>query len=229
MLVFDIETYQDTDDALYTAYKSGSLIDKRLKDVELVEKDRQRKIREKFGLHPLTGKVLITGFLCDKKLTTKPSELEIDGIPLFIQHYGLDGEDERTTLARTLELMEAATDNGEKLVTYNGKAFDMPYIFRRALINGVAKPNHLSYQNLVDRYKNANHADLFTILNPAYGEYNSLPEWSYRVKDSDSLSRDGSMVAEWFEAHQFDSIKQHLNEDLIRTYLLYKKVESWLI
>jgi len=225
MIVLDIETYKDVSDENYTKWKSATSIRKDLKDPDKIAK-AQSEATDKFALSPLTGKIILGMVLTDADgISNSAESIQIMDKNFSILKY--DNPNESDLIANLLIDLETALDNGHMLVTYNGKNFDLPYIMKRSVILGIAKPHYIPYSDLISKYKNDKHVDLFQLLND-YGQFSSLSEWSYKLHNSLELSSDGNKVGEWYETGQMAKIIDHCKDDLIKTYLLYEKLKGWL-
>lgn len=237
MIVLDIECVK-TDNENFLKYKVGNIsAPSTYKDPEKIEKyiaEGQKKAYSKAALSPLTGKIILIGML----ISTTEEEVENQAITkteignVLVNFYEVnDTFNEPDMLSLFWADLANLWDNGNApLVTYNGKSFDVPYLIQRSIINGITLPPHLpTMDELLYKYNNRHHVDLFHTLNPNHGNYSSLNEWSFLTGDSNILeSNQASDIAEWYEKGEFDKIKQKNTEDLFKSYFLYNKVKQWI-
>lgn len=223
-MVLDIETASDLSDENYTSWKSSALVDKRLVDPIKIEKAKNEST-DKFALSPLSGKVILAMVLTDNP-DALGDTVKILGKDCSITTFNDNSEPK--LLCDLFDHIEAAFDNGQVLVTYNGRTFDLPFLMKRAVIQEVSRPTHLPYKELIAKYNSYNHIDLFQVLND-YGQYSSLSEWAYRIGASNDLTSDGAKVATWYKMGEMSKIVDHCKEDVIKTYLLLQAVKGWIL
>lgn len=136
-LVVDIETMPNMEvEHLLPTPK----IDSRLKDVEKIEAammDAKLEQIGKMALSPLTGKIACIGYWND----------DIKEV-----HFGEESE----LLDKFWQLAQ-----GKQLITYNGKGFDLPFIFKRGMINNRPWAKIKTMKTFCDRFKSENiHLDI---------------------------------------------------------------------
>ena len=235
MLILDIETYKTTDESLISYIIAGK---KRA--------DYKESAINKLATNPHTGQVLLVGMLTDHE------PIAIQGV-LWGQHnhpegddaieqtvmnqatIGLNGISERDVLNATWKIIAEELDNGGQIITYRGKAFDIPYLIKRSMILNVDPANRrggsgIYYPyDLIKKYDQAAHLDLYDKLNPNYGEHTSLDMWAYIMGISPNINDEGGeKVGEWFEAGDFDKIREHCSMDIWKTFYIYERMKPWL-
>ncbi len=155
-LVFDIETsalpLETFDDAQqeYLFRDAGKLTD------ELARKAREAEIQQQMSLWPLTARVV-----CIAMLNVDSCRGQV----LFISdHFEPDGDEagsvEFVPCVDEVELLTAFWDvakHYESVITFNGRGFDVPFIYlRSALLNvPISRKDWLGY-----RYQTEPHCDL---------------------------------------------------------------------
>lgn len=155
-LVFDIETsalpLEDFDDVQqeYLFRDAGKLAD------ELARKTRQAEIQQQMNLWPFTARVICIAML---------NQESCRGQVLFISdHFEPEGDEagavEFVPCVDEVELLTAFWDvarHYETVITFNGRSFDVPFIYlRSALLNvPVSRKDWLGY-----RYQTDPHCDL---------------------------------------------------------------------
>jgi len=113
-----------------------------------------------------------------------------------------------------------------RLVSFNGRGFDLPVLKYRAMVHGVAAPYlHNAgdkWNSYTSRYSADWHCDLMEVLSD-YGA-------SARVKLNEVCSVlgypgkfgvDGSQVADMFDAGRLEEIRHYCETDVLNTYLVY--------
>jgi DNA polymerase elongation subunit (family B) len=136
-IVIDIETMPNLDVVKLLPEPS---IDARLKDpvkVAEAQSEAKQKQLDKMGLSPLTGKIACIGYYSDDiSLVHITNEAEMLNVVYdYIKNY--------------------------QIITYNGKAFDVPYIFKRGIILGLPWATIPEMKKYTDKY-NQTHIDLMT-------------------------------------------------------------------
>lgn len=219
MIVFDIETVKDDMEAGQLAWFSRKLIDKRLKDPEKIDA-AMAEASDKFGLSPLTGKIILIGILSDAKL---PGLEPLGG--MYLGQLGLNGTPENENISAFWNLMSLGLSQGQRLVSYNGKKFDLPFLFGRSLFHGLPKPQALrTIDDFISKYKSTFHLDIFNTL----GEYGTQSEWANRLNISPTLASDGKNIQEWYNTGKFDEIKEKNKLDLTELASIARLVEPWV-
>ena len=155
-MVLDIETMScEIPDALarelYGKIEPTQTAIKAHKEDEYI-KSKQEEIAEGFALSPMTGRVLGIGIIC-KDVKTYIEDTE-QGMFKF--------------------LCDIAKDDSTRLITFNGKNFDVPFLKIRAAILGVPIPNFST-----KRYDTTWHFDCREILtNFGANPKGTLKEWA---------------------------------------------------
>lgn len=231
MLILDIETYKTDDQALIAYEIAGKK-----------REDYKQSALEKLAINPHTGKVILIGMLTDvqkndtiwEAITFPEGADAMEQTTIYQILLGLDGKSEADILKMTWECISEMLDDGGQIITYNGKAFDIPYLIRRSIILNI-QPTHrrggtnIFYPyDLIKKYSSEAHLDLFEKLNPNYGDFVSLNKWAYVMGITTDMGSKGSDVGEWFEKGEFDKIKEHCSEDLWKTFWVYERMKPWL-
>jgi predicted PolB exonuclease-like 3'-5' exonuclease len=218
LFVFDIETIPDTD-AIFNLTGSET------KDVELL-----RKELEEYHLEITKGKNPFPRQPFHKVVAVSFLEAEIHR----------DGNEEYYTLIDLRSGGEIDTDEAglvkgffhylgkvfPRLVTFNGRGFDLPVMKYRAMAHGISAPwlyhSGDKWNNYSQRYSNDWHCDLIETLSD-YGA-------SARIKMNEACSIlglpgkfgvDGSKVTDMYDTGDIDAIRNYCETDVLNTYLLY--------
>lgn len=161
MIFFDIETKSDLKRAYESGYFDTIKPDSRLKDPVKIENDLQDK-KEKYlnnlPLHPFLAEIVIFGYYnlnhnAINILTTLPNTVVSANANIIM--FG----SERELLVETNKVLA-----NERLCSYNGKAFDVPVICNRSIINGLGF-SMARYEALTKKYGNHVHTDLSEMFN----------------------------------------------------------------
>ncbi len=120
-------------------------------------------------------------------------------------------------------------DKYGRVVTYNGRGFDIPFAYIRSAMHAI-KP---SRQLLGNRFSVADHCDLAEVLTffGAAQERFSLDYWCRRfgLKSPKENGLDGSQVGAFYRDGRIEEIAQYCLRDSIATGKLYRKIERTLI
>jgi uncharacterized protein YprB with RNaseH-like and TPR domain len=169
---------------------------------------RQSKEVEKFGLSPLTGKIccISLGF-SDNPIQT------------FIS------KDELIVLSFAAEQLSTYNYVFDRIVTFNGKSFDIPYLTIRTAINGILlKPLANS------KYDHSQHLDVRNWLTnfDQYGR-GTLEDWCIRFGVLDSYSgAKGSDIQSLYNEDKLQEIGDKCQRDVELLRKLYQKIERYI-
>ena len=216
LFVFDIEAVPDGD-AVYnlTGFKSDNV-------------QEQRAELERYHLEITDGKnpfprqpfwkVVAISFLEAKIVRIGGEE-----VYEFVRLESNKSDDEGEIVAGFFKYFDKIMP---RLVSYNGRGYDLPVLKYRAMKYGV-QANALNdksnkWENYTSRYSTEYHADLADMLSD-YGA-------SARCKMNEVCSIlglpgkfgvDGSQVSTMYDAGQLDEIRYYCETDVLNTYLLY--------
>lgn len=218
MLVFDVESVPD-EELIRAHFKlEGSGIELCLRALEM----HKEKSGSTFLPHPFHKIVAIAGVMCDEY----GRFVSVGSFPK-----GESSCDERSLIESFLSFVD---EKNPKLVSFNGRAFDMPLILLRAMIYNIScysffeerndKINKSKWDNYRSRYSESFHLDLYDTI----GHYGAM-----RPIKLDLLCQmagipgkydvDGSQVMELFYENREDKIREYCESDVINTYLLFLK------
>lgn len=212
--VLDVETapqpaalaapYPKADRTPPANYKNDDAI---AKWYERDEADWRTGLAKRAALSPQMGRIIAAGW------TVEDSG---EDIPTAI----VDLEDEAKLIRHAL----GAIAEAGQLVTFNGLAFDIPFLHIRAAVHGIPIPYHAP--NFTRRYDNVAHADLLAVLSawqrPAEGD--TLHNWAraFGIEVTDATT--GADVGPMLDAGNLDGIATHLRSDLTLTAQLARKL-----
>lgn len=219
LFVFDIETVPDIESArnLLGDYDSNDdIINEKLVEYHLdVTGGKNSFIRQPFH------KVVAISFL------EAEIEKHSDGTESFLLKEVRSGGMESSKESELIQgFFSHLSKLNARLVSFNGRNFDLPVLKYRAMLHGVeAKWLHKSgdkWNSYNSRYSLDWHCDLID----AYSDYGA----SARVKMAEicalfgypgKLDVDGSQVHELYKAKKIQEIRDYCELDVMNTYLLY--------
>ncbi len=183
----------------------------------------------RLGLSPGTGRVIVIGMLHLEKgtggmLVEGKSKGWHDGGPRGYRRF--DG-DERELLAEFWKTLGRA----RRIVTFNGRGFDGPYLMIRSAMLGVAPTLNLAGP----RFAIDPHCDLADVLtfHGAIGHDRSysLDYWCRRfgITSPKEEGLEGSLVQGYYEAGRLEEIVQYCARDVTATAELYRQLEGTLL
>jgi len=213
-LVFDIETYTWARSEDHKAVLVDEMRDKRLKDKVKARKSAEKKM----ALSPRSGQVIVIGLLdTDAVPDEQVKILKVgDDDPLDIKVVAY--ESESRLIEAFFEYIELMFKAGDRLVSFNGKEFDMPFLFTRALVHDLDGID--SYDLLIHKYNHASHLDIRSFLPKG-----KLTELSYLINELESPEYED--VGEMWERDQ-KLVVQHCWDDLVKTAALYERIKKWI-
>lgn len=225
MIAFDIETAMDNLHENQEAWYVGKRKDKRLTDAAKIDANIE-KVKDEFPLSPLTGKIILIGLVSDTNFDGTWNILKYEsGDTLYFKQLGLHQDDtEKSILMKFWEIVSLGIAGGHRLVSFNGKQFDLPFIFSRCLYHNIPRPSILrTYDALVNKYNNVAHVDVYNVLSEG-----SQSEWANKLLEDEPLSSDGKYIPKWYINGDYGEIIAKNYYDLKQLYWIYKRMESWV-
>lgn len=221
LFVFDIETIPDVESA------RNLLGDYDSKDEVIIEKLRQYHLditdgKNSFIRQPF-HKVVAISFL-EAEIHRDEDDSEFYVLKELRTGGNLDSKESELIQGFFQHLAKQKA----RLVSFNGRTFDLPVLKYRAMLHGVdAKWLHKSgdkWNSYASRYSLDWHCDLID----AFSDFGA----SARVKMNElcalfgfpgKMDVDGSQVEEMFRAKRLNEIRDYCELDVLNTYLLYLK------
>jgi 3'-5' exonuclease len=216
-IVFDIETLA------YDFDRFDEVQQEYLLKFAKTEEERETEL-QKLALYPLTARIIAIGMINpDSRMgkvyyqADKSDEFKTDdGKTTYI------ATDEKGILTNFWETIQ----HYERFITFNGRAFDCPFIMLRSMILGVkATRNLMPY-----RYGTKTHFDLLEQLTyyGAVKKFNlDFYTKSFGIKSPKSEGITGLDLGDMFKEKKFKEIAQYCYGDIIATSELYKKIEEY--
>jgi DNA polymerase elongation subunit (family B) len=221
-LVVDIETVGERWDDLPEKLRTYLL------ERESDESEREA-VPQELALYPGTGRVITICVL----------DLERDKGAIFMEGDGAGNTEwqpwprdtrfqtVRTTESKCLELFWNAVRPYRRIVTYNGRAFDGPFLMTRSAVHGVPPTRNL----VGNRYDMSQNCDLLEALNyqGATRKF-SLEYWCRAFGiETPKVTMEGKDVGEFYAAGRLDEIVDYCRADVVATAELYRRVERTLL
>lgn len=177
--------------------------------------------KEKLSLHAATGRIIAIG-LWD--LATARGRVLVEGDGSGWAAFGEDAEVFRgAEPAIVREFWSVIERESPLVVTFNGRAFDAPYLMLRSAILGVPPSRNLMGR----RYQLSNHCDLYDVLTfwNASRMKGSLDFWSCQFGlPSPKDGMRGNQVGGMYRDGRLDEIARYCLDDARVTAQLYDRL-----
>ena len=218
LFVFDIETVPDDAAVRNLTGFDGRDVEERRAELERYHLDVTEG-RNAFPRQPF-HKVVAISFLT--------AEIDRDGpresyVLRELRSGGEPGYDEKKLLQGFFQYFERLRP---RLVSFNGRTFDLPVLKYRAMVHGVSAA-HLfqagdKWESYNSRYASEWHCDLLEVLSD-YGASArcKLNEVCSVLGLPGKFGPDGSKVTEMWDARQVGAIRDYCETDVLNTYLVY--------
>ncbi len=143
------------------------------------------------------------------------------------------GESEEEIVAAFLRYIDK---QNPRLVSFNGRSFDMPVLLMRALKYNLSCPayfeqdnqilNKTKWENYRSRYSEQFHLDLMDVLGN-FGAVRGLKldTLCQMIGIPGKFDVSGDQVMELFYANELQKIEEYCESDVLNTYLLFLKYE----
>ncbi|HDZ4939685.1 TPA: 3'-5' exonuclease [Campylobacter jejuni] len=144
----------------------------------------------------------------------------------FIKVNKIDGQDEKEMIFNFFNFIE---NYEPKLVSFNGKNFDMPVLVLRALKYNIKAATYLDTQsdkwnNYKTRFSELKHCDLLESLG-ANGRGVKLDMICSMAGLPGKYDVHGDEVMKLFYQNEFEKIHEYCESDVLNTYMLFLKYE----
>lgn len=227
-LVFDIETIGESWEAMDETTRDVLLrwIHKTAKS-KIEEESQLADLKEGLGFSPLTGKVVAIGVY---DLERKQGAVYYTGLGTEVDEEVDSYMLKQRTEKEMLEDFWEGTKSYDTFVTFNGRAFDAPFLLHRSIVCGVMPTCDLMEGRYLYQQKTVKHVDLqdqFTF----YGAMFKKPSLhlfcrAYGIESPKSEGVSGDDVAGLFQQKKFRNIARYNARDVTATAELYEK---WLM
>lgn len=230
-LVFDIETVGVDFDSLDSVTQDAltGWIKKEAEGEDDYEK-LLKDLKEGLGFSPLTGEIIVIGTL----------DLEKAQGGVYFQAPGQNIEEfteegikyKQMTEKEMLEHFWQIANKYGEFISFNGRAFDGPFLMIRSASHGIAPTKNLSEARYLYQQRSCVHIDLADQLtfNGNLRRRGSLHLWSklFGIKSPKADGISGDDVKVMFDRKQFTEIARYNARDLRATAELYEKWRVYL-
>ncbi len=231
-LIFDIETIGENFDELdETTQDSLTRWIKKESDSEEEYKIALEEMKDGLGFSPLTGQVVAIGVL----------DVEKDKGAVYYQNPSNHGEVseengiklQAMSEKEMLEKFWAGAEHYEEFVSFNGRAFDVPFLMVRSAVHGIRPSKDLMSNRYLGLQKySAKHIDLLDQLTfyGAVRKKGNLHLWSraFGIKSPKEEGITGEDVGKLFKEKEFLKIAQYNVGDLRATKELFEYWDKYL-
>jgi hypothetical protein len=218
VIIFDIETVPDAD-AARRLLGLSDLRDAEARDVlsdYFLEKTEGRNDFPRQPFHQVAA-------ISYAQLVFEPGE---EGPELVIRRLGSGGDaksSERDLLDGFFGLIEK---RAPRLVSFNGRGFDIPVLKYRAMVHGLSCPRWFNegdkWNSYDSRYSSEYHVDLLEVLSDHGASARcSMHEVASAFGIPGKLDTAGDDVRGMFEAGQIEAIRNYCETDVCTTLLLF--------
>lgn len=226
-LIFDIETvgedwegFDDTTRSALSRWVGRTARTEEERQVELTD------LKESLGFSPLTGSIVAIGLYDLERRQGAVYYVGREGTPdEVVGEYVLKQCSEQEMLE---DFWEGARSY-DTFVTFNGRAFDVPFLLHRSVVHGVRPTADLMEGRYFYQQKGTVHVDLQDQLT-FYGAMHRRPSLhlfcrAYGIESPKVVGVAGDDVAKLFRGGKFRDIATYNVRDVIATTELYQK---WL-
>ncbi len=231
-LIFDIETVGEEWDSL-DALTQESLT-RWIKKESGSEEEYQvslKDLKEELGFSALTGEIVAVGVMDVEKNQGKVyfSAPGSQVAPWRNDLFSFEPMPEKEMLERFWE----GAQNYSEFITFNGRAFDVPFMLARGAKYGIRASCDLMANRYLSSQKwGVKHVDLLDQLSfyGAVRRKGSLHMWTrlFDIKSPKGEGVGGDDVAGLFKARHYQKIAEYNSLDLVATRELYLKWEKYL-
>ena len=127
------------------------------------------------------------------------------------------GENEKNILEQFWNSIKSA----EEIIYFNGDGFDLPFLIKRSLINNVRISDNFSKIKFIDLRKTVN--SFFSSYNKY--EKGSLNDWA-NILNIEIKTENGLKMLEFYEKKNWKAIREHCEEDVYISKLLYERCKN---
>ena len=218
ILFFDIETVPLTYEFKDLEERAQGLWDRKTRFLQERDNLSPDELYEKAGIYAEFGKVVCIsmGFVLQKEGETQ------------IRVKSIANENEKILLQEYIDLLNSYYNSPDFLFcAHNGKEFDIPFLCRRILINGLKLPFILNVAG--KKPWEIKHLDTMELWKFGdFKNYTSLDLLTYIFNiPTPKYDMDGSQVAKvFYEEKNLDRIIHYCEKDVIATIQLFRKYQG---
>lgn len=230
-LVIDIETIGENFDEMDGTTKEvlTHWIKEEARDDDEFQKSLE-EIKNGLGFSPLTGEIVAIGILDAEKghgavYFQSPDVVVQEFTEENIKYIPFSEKD-------MLERFWSVAENYDQFITYNGRAFDAPYLIVRSAVNKIRPSKDLMSNRYVNSQRGCQHIDLLDQLSfyGAVKKKGSLHLWcrAFGIKSPKAQGVTGDDVAALFRNKQYIDIAKYNVGDLYATRDLLQYWEKYI-
>jgi len=228
-LVIDIETASVPWESLGSKWQERIMERARRHD----EGAEEETVKDTLGLSPYTAKIIVIGMLDTKK---NSGFVLFDAPKSFKENFSNDQVTFKVTSEpEMLKTFWEVVKRYDEFVTYNGRQFDMPFIYIRSAINKITPTKDLMKNRYLNYQPNdAKHIDLYDQLS-FYGSFRFAVGGSldmacraFGIDTPKDGELDGSKVSEYYHKGKIRQIAEYNYRDLIATNELFDYYRRYL-
>jgi len=224
-VIFDIETSSFPFETFSESQQEYLLRSSEKERDEMLREEKKDEAIRFLSLYPFTAKVIAIGIYDVAKEKSyvyyeSAEEEEFRAEGKDAQYKGLTEPEMLKAFWRIIE----ATD---QVITFNGRAFDIPFLMIRSAVNKIKPSKNL----LSNRYDTSLHIDLLEQLS----FYGGIKKFNldfychtFGIKSPKSKEISGMEVKNLYEAGRIKDIAEYCGEDIYATYRLYKIWDEYL-
>jgi hypothetical protein len=232
-LVFDIETVGENFDDL--DQKTQEVLTDWINKTSSSDEEKENTIqnlKDGLGLSPLTAEIVSIAVLDVEKNKGAVYYQAPDGDKKEFEKDGFAFKpmDERGILENFWRVAESY----DEFITFNGRAFDVPFMVVRSAKHGIKPTKDLLSNRYTNLQKfNAKHIDLLdqlTFYGAVWKNKGSLHMWCrlFGIKSPKAEGVAGDDVARLFKDKDFETIARYNSGDVVATAELYKIWERFI-
>jgi DNA polymerase elongation subunit (family B) len=231
-LIFDIETVGEDFDSLDHA--SQDVLTRWIKrDAETDESYQHslENLKNGMGFSPLTGFIVAIG-VYDPDRERGAVYFQAPGQEIVDTE--VDGFKYQTkTEPELLQIFWEIATKYSQFVTFNGRAFDVPFLMMRSAVHHIKPTKNLIAQRYLERqYAGVRHVDLCDQLS-FYGASWRKPSLhlvcrAFGIESPKAQGVTGDDVAKLYRANEFETIARYNARDLIATAEVFKRWKEFL-
>ena len=230
-LVFDIETVGIDFDSLDKTTRE--VLTKWIKKESSSDDDYEvslKELKEGLGFSPLTGEIVAIGvFDCGKNQGAVYFQAPGENIKEFSED---NIKFKQMTEKEMLESFWQGAREYQDFITFNGRAFDAPFLAIRSAVHGVRPTKNLMEGRYLYQQRNCVHIDLLDQLTfyGAVRRKGNLHLWSkaFGIQSPKAEGITGDDVGRLFKEKKFLEIARYNVGDLIATKELYDKWDKYV-
>ncbi len=224
-IIFDIETVSFPFETLSESQQEYLLRSSEKEKDEMLREEKKDEAIRFLSLYPFTAKVISIGIYDvskEKSYVYYESASE--------EEFHADGKDAQYKGLSEPEMLKAfwrIVDAADQVITFNGRAFDIPFLMIRSAVNKIKPSKNL----LSNRYDTSLHVDLLE----QFSFYGGIKKfnldfycYAFGVKSPKSKEVSGMEVKNLYEAGRIKEIAVYCGEDIYATYQLYKIWDEFL-